>query len=396
MDEFDKRDVLLSRPIIVFIILNVFCSFGLPMMTFLGSLTNYLSILRFVIPPIFTLMAFKYLSRKALNNMIILEVVFGISYFYSILMGNTGGYNIFLYLIMTIFMCIPFMALCMSIENYRCLYKKLILAADINSIILIVYLVITSTTITYSMPATYQLLFCAVFHSNEMFEQQKKKRVIRALLVIVEAVLVFIKGARGPLFCLALFIAIKAIIGLRKNRTALVITVFGSIFIFFAALNMNTVLNTIGEVLEKYNIYSRSFLQIKNHSIFDDSGRGAIQDKAVEYLMKNPVFGYGAAGELGYLNGSYPHSIFLELMLNFGVVFGLIVIIFLCYKTIKAFFYEDGIAKQLMIVFTVLGIVMLSLSSTYLQNIYIFMFLGISLKMKSKVVIKFSGRQRIV
>jgi hypothetical protein len=372
-----RKDLNLSLPIIYFIIANVYFSFGRTFVGFLG-ITDLISLyLIYGTTALLILFAFRYLNKRSIIYLFMMETFFIVSYFYSFTMGYLNSDIILQYTIITLVICIPFCVLVMSMGDLTNLYRGLLKASYWNIALLVIYFIVEGNAITYSMPATYQVLFCGVIHVNEFFSKKNTKKTILGFLVIVEITLIFIKGSRGPLFILILYIMLKVLTEFWKNKKVMIWFVIGSISVVFVFLNLNQILDFVSSILLKYNIYSRNLLLITNNSLFDDSGRSELHDLARNFITQNPILGYGASSDVNLLGGAYVHSFYLELFINYGVILGFIIFAFITIESVKSLFIRSGQQKNLLLIFIVLGYVMLMISSTYLQNIYLFLFLGL-------------------
>ena len=140
----------------------------------------------------------------------------------------------------------------------------------------------------------------------------------------------------------------------------------------------NSLLLNLYEYAESNGYSTRVFLFFlrDDSSISFDSGRGDILSKLNRAIFRNPL-GYGITGDQ-YIANAYAHNLFIELLVEFGLVFGTIVIIILAVQVIKCFLiiqYNWNLGKVLCVLFCV-GVVKLFISGTYLTEPYFFAFLG--------------------
>ena len=82
-------------------------------------------------------------------------------------------------------------------------------------------------------------------------------------------------------------------------------------------------------------------------TISDDNGRKEIWNAAIDMIKTNP-FGYGAMGTRHVIyfihDVGHPHQVFLEILVDFGVLLGSIIIIIFIYQSAKILFsnkYND-------------------------------------------------------
>jgi hypothetical protein len=297
-------------------------------------------------------------------------------------MGYMDNEIILQYTVITLVICIPFTVLVVSMDDLKFLYNGLVKASYWNILLLLLYFVSEWDSITYSMPAAYQVLFSAVVHVNELFTKKNRIKTFLLILVIIEVVLILVKGSRGPLLILFVYIALKFLVEFRKNKKVMIWFVLGSLGALVILLNMSEFLNAITTFLNNNNIYSRNLTLLLNNNIFDDSGRSELHNLAIELISKNPIIGYGASSDVKLLGGAYVHSFYLELFINYGLILGSVLFVLISFESIRVLFIRSGVNKDLLLIFLVLGYVMLMISSTYLQNIYLFLFLGLVFRKK--------------
>jgi hypothetical protein len=396
-DNINKRkDLVLSSPIIFYIIANVYFSFGSVFFNYPNTAEILNKYIKYGISALLILYALKYIKKRAIIYLFIAEVFFIFSYLYSFLMGYMDNSIILEYSISTLVICVPFGMLIASIENLEFLYRGLVKASYWNIGLLFIYFVFKGDTITYSMPAAYQVLFCGVMHVSELFRRSVKVKSLLIPLVILDTVLIFVKGSRGPLLILMVYVLLKILTEFWKNKKIIVWIFLGIIFMIIAVINFNQIVNFVGLILSRYNIYSRSFSLLIDNKLFGDSGRTALHDLAKTLILKSPIIGYGASSDFMLLGGAYVHSLYLELLFDFGIILGGLLFAFITINTIKSLFIRHGVKKDLLIIFTVLGYVMLMISSTYLQNIYLFLFLGLVIRQrKTKHISEYSNQVHI-
>lgn len=112
-----------------------------------------------------------------------------------------------------------------------------------------------------------------------------------------------------------------------------------------------------------------------------DSGRSTIIETLLVAIKENS-FGYGLTGDQ-YLTGWYSHNLFVELLVELGVLVGGAIIIFIIVKIIKAVIIakENWNVGKFFYALLCCGFVKLFISGTYLTEPYFFAFMGFSLGM---------------
>ena len=75
-------------------------------------------------------------------------------------------------------------------------------------------------------------------------------------------------------------------------------------------------------------ISSRSINAMISGVISDNNGRAILQERAFSLISEGGPFGYGFCASRYLYSGSYPHNLFLEILIDFGY-FGGSILIFL-------------------------------------------------------------------
>lgn len=390
-----KRDKILSRPILWYLFLTVVCVFGRDsFLAPLGIAEEVYYYLRYGATAMAALYAVLFIKKKFVGWLVGMEVFFGLSYIFAYLQDNMLQGNILVYIVTTLIVCIPGAVFLASIEDYEYFYQRLKITSIFVSAMCIFYLFSHTFTDSYSMPASYQILWCSVLHVNEIFKkkQSAKERVFFIALSAVEIVVIFIRGARGPLLCFAVYITAKTIIEMRNNVKAMAFALVGMTGLAILAQNAAEVTTWIGGMLNQAGLYSRNLQYILSKSIFDGSGRGVWRSRAIDLIWESAFFGYGASSDVKLLGGQYTHSLPLELMFDFGVFFGGVIFVLICIYVIKTFTSEEGVKRDLKLILLTEGFVMLFFSGTYLQSIFLFLFVGVVLSEKHRYKITLGRR----
>lgn len=384
---YSKKDKALCRPIFWYIVLSCYCVFGRDLLSSFELPNILFLVLRFGISAFLIVLACRYLNFKRILLLFGLEFWFGISYLITYVTNRYYEEEFLTYCITTLVICIPFLVLVSLVDDYACLYRYLHKASYVNTVLLLPYLFLTQSSITYSMPASYQLLFCTLLHINDVLRKDSKWKVLKCLLIGVEMVFIFVRGARGPLLCLAVFIALKMLTEFATSKRRIFFTVIGCVILVIAFANFDTVVSGIGVLLDKFGLYSRTYEQLISNKIFADSGRSSLQTHAIELIRENPFFGYGASADVKLLGGQYVHNILLELLFDFGIIIGSLIFLFITVNIVLTPFMRRSAEKEIRMLLLPLAYVMLFFSGTYLQSVYLFLFIGIMLQN--------SGRRRV-
>lgn len=107
------------------------------------------------------------------------------------------------------------------------------------------------------------------------------------------------------------------------------------LYVFFADINL-LFLN----ISKLIGLPSYIFERAINNELFADSGRNYIWNQIWSMIIENPLFGYGVGFDRSIIN-TYSHNLILEIMLDFGIIYGCMFIIALVWMI-----YDLLIKKQ--------------------------------------------------
>jgi len=166
------------------------------------------------------------------------------------------------------------------------------------------------------------------------FRENKKRYYFIGLLSMIEVVL---GGSRGPIIYMVLLVAFLYFYKMRDSHSKkqiimAVVAIIGAGIVFTVGFDNLTKL--LGYFLSSIGFGgSRTVQNLINGSISDDNGRMAIWAIAINMIKENGIFGlgYGAYGDRYvirplYIWVGYCHNIFLELLIDYGIIIGCILI----------------------------------------------------------------------
>ncbi|WP_077369206.1 O-antigen ligase family protein [Anaerosalibacter sp. Marseille-P3206] len=229
---------------------------------------------------------------------------------------------------------------------------------------------------TYSMSLSYYMLLPTIVYMDKIIEKFNFKSLI---VVLISLLIILAVGSRGAIMCIGVFIILKFITTKKKLnfKTILMYLIIIALIITFL-LFLDTILENLYNFLLRFGIHSRSiqlFLQDDLHL----SGRDYLYKRMVDETKANPLFGIGLAGDRAIMNG-YVHNLILELIGNFGLIVGVLIITFLGVITFKVLFSKNKKVSGFMAIWFCIGVVHLMVSSSYLIDFKFWIFLGLSLR----------------
>ncbi len=227
---------------------------------------------------------------------------------------------------------------------------------------------------TYNMSFSYSLLYPLLFHLDAYFN---KRKTMHLFLSLYQMALILLYGSRGAVLCFSIFIIIKIVLSIKSTFRKIAVLGFGGIAVIFFYVNFEAIGNFVLRFLAQNGYYSRTLTSFFNGSILQSSGRDGIRDAAINMILEKPWMGWGVGGEVHML-GTYPHNLFIELLLDFGILLGGLACIFVLTNVIRIFFLGNGVAQNLLFIYLCAGFIPLLLSSTYLKQYEFFIFIFLS------------------
>ncbi len=246
----------------------------------------------------------------------------------------------------------------------------------------------------YSQDVGYQVVMPFVLFFADYMVKKRKLDLIGMLLSIIG---VLMGGARGPLLCIVIaFFVTWLLFGNFEGKNALVTVgalAVGSVlfFVFY-----EDILNILMNFFEEFGISTRLLMGLANNSLADDSSRSILRNFAIDYAVQHPVLGTGIINDrkLIYDNltinsnktvyGYYCHNFFLENMMQFGLIPGIVIGGIWLKIIIKPMlkFNEINIRSVAVIMCTI-GFLPLMVSYSYITYQYFFLMVGFVLAYKS-------------
>lgn len=230
------------------------------------------------------------------------------------------------------------------------------------------------------VPSVLFVLFYAMYHKD-------KKSLLFAIL---GTVLLVMLGTRGPLACVIVFIVIYYFLTMKRRKPIITfainftVLVFGYVFVFTDIIK--NILVKWAESISNIGFSTRIIDFLLEGEIMSDGGRNEIANLVFNATKEKPFWGYGFMGDRGILEANgygayYAHNIFLEFWSNFGFVFGsvfLAIIIALIFRACKI--TKEKEERYFVVMISVMCLVWLMFSSSYLYNQYFFLVIGFSKK----------------
>lgn len=191
---------------------------------------------------------------------------------------------------------------------------------------------------SYSVSFGYNVLFFALPFLYDALIYKKSKDIAGAVLGLY---MVIVYGSRGPLLCVGIFAILFVMIHLNRSRKkwliiALMCVGFACLYVLYLPI-----LIFISNVLESFGGSSRFVSKLLDGTLTEDNGRMQMWQAALGMIKENP-FGHGAMGSkpvlTQYIYAGYPHSVVLEILIDFGIFVGGMILLFLFWNAYQMLF----------------------------------------------------------
>lgn len=298
----------------------------------------------------------------------------------------------------TLIRAYPYFIIAFQIRDFELLKKYLRKAGyliTISCLIVIIIKLYLGTMERYDMSLSYMVFPAVIICFWYLIEDITLCNVLFFVLSFLEMIFL---GTRGPILCFGLFfiyLIFRVSFHAKRDNVLIVISIIITAFLFIILIFGSTFFQ---QIAIKSGLSLRVFTAVTEGEFFKSSGRIIAYMNSFKLLIQNPILGTGILNDrflLSYLNngyvsdnflGSYSHMIFLELLVQFGVVVGSILCMYLIYKIAKLLIAPRNSYKDCGVIFMFIGIVPLFLSESYLQQASFYIFLAfISSAFKNKV-----------
>lgn len=342
-----------------------------------------------IIGIIYIVIAVLFISSKSIKNLSIYDVVIFIVLIAALVMSKMYLLHsnevldsavddimqscIFYYLAIRIF---PFDEKSMNVLRATSYMIAILMSVDI--------FLFSHMSGSYSMENAYILLYGFALLCIPTF---MRKFVFDYFMLVLFIVLIFACGTRGPLLFALLILIFTSNIKIVANKKNVFLVVLACI-VLGAILIVALFDKDMFDGLDG-NIFSKRILtKIISGNFFSSSDRLEIYKPAWNYCLQHVLVGCGPLNDRvilsDYFNskivtGFYPHNIYLELCMQFGLILGSILFVALitcsvrCYKCIRF----DALKKKLFFAVLFVGFAPLLLSKSYLCYPMFYFYIGL-------------------
>lgn len=221
------------------------------------------------------------------------------------------------------------------------------------------------------------------------FEERKRSHL---LTMVFSMVLILLYGNRSALIISLLCFIIQFLFrGSAANRLIHTIQT-GLVVVLGIILLSPEIISVLSNFLMKIGVSSRTLLILQSgiDDFMNNNGRSIIWENSIQAIIEKPWIGYGIGGDrnlnllgINYMyeeTGIYAHNMFLEILLNFGIVLGTLFLMFLFVSCIKVLFGKvENEVKRLFSVIFIATFCKLMFSSTIWSEMNTYLCLGLVL-----------------
>lgn len=316
------------------------------------------------------LRAFTVIIKRTFKKFLFSEVIVLMLFVITFLIGAYDADVINSIIFDALIVFVPLGICTYSIVNKQVLLDRLYKWSWLIQGILIVIFLLFSDTSAYSMSASNALMFQILIMTDHYL---KDKKIYDLLMIILDLMLIVMFGSRGALLCFIAYILFR-VLAFDGNRKRIIRVGAGCILGICFLLFYKQIFSFIFEVLEANGMYSRTIKLLLLGQITGGSGRLELYQMYWEKILESPLLGWGVAG--GWIEGgSYPHNLFIELLLAFGIPAGASLIIFLIGYSVKGLRSKCEASRRVfLILLSNIMVLMVSSSFVLWPTFYMFIF----------------------
>lgn len=353
-----------------------------------GNSSSYIMAIRIIYLVLFV-MALPIIYRSCSSKSVAFLAVFGAFYLGSIIicvdteLVELANYAIF-------YWCLPYFFLGVCVSNHKDLLEKLKVATMPMVAIQIVRTFLLSRMDTeefYNQELGYDNLLPLIIYWMSFLEKRKPRYLV---IPLVSFILILMSGSRGPVMCallgLAMSVFISRSLSMKQIFILLVIMVGVSVVYFYYQYEiLSSTLNYFSDI----NVSTRTVSKLLDSSLSHDDSRNIQRTLAREFVLAHPISGSGFLNDRLYMFGlfrsnalvtpfgSYCHNFFLEIMMQFGAIPGLLLIVLFLFTLVVKIVKSVTIEEQyIWIAVLVIGFFPLLVSRSYLTFPQFYLLVG--------------------
>ncbi len=387
---YKLRDILFSRQVAFNVLVclswaSMLLAFMRGIINHVPGLSDYTATVELVLVCLLVLCALPTLLNKFSVYDYIILLLFPTVYLLNIAIYPDNAEGLAKYAFQTLVSTFPFyfVGKVVNIDKFFNLFFNLSVVCVLLDVFYFLYYVQSAAHIAemahggYNMFAAYQILPHVIMLA---WGTMKKFRIWKALVFAIGSILLVSFGTRGPLACLAFFIAVYFIFFMKFKYSLWVKSVV-ALGGFILVLFMREIAVWLFELVRFINMSPRIIEKFLSGDIGNDSGRGFLKDNLYGRLdSSDPLFGFGLFGSQRY-GIIYPHDLPLDLFFTFGYIFGGLLLFALFAMITYAFVRTSRkTEREFLLLLVSAAVVKLFLSSSFIIEPLFFMLTGLCLQ----------------
>ena len=291
--------------------------------------------------------------------------------------------------------CWPYFILAFKIKDFGLLYKTIKIVGYIAILCEISRLSLFRVIgIPYSQETGYDVLISLSVFSLAF---ARERNLYYLIPVGISFFIILMSGSRGPLLCGLLLFFLVFIVQNRFSRK----TVFAVLAAFIAyiiySIYQYEILTWFLDFFNKISVSTRSVEILLSKDIAVDEVRDSLRNTSLQYAIQHPLWGSGLLNDRVYLYrmgiitsstatvyGSYSHFFFAEVLMQFGLFPGCILIFILFINLWKRIFKAVSVSEQnIFIISVTVGFLPLLVSRSWFTFSLFYLLLGLLFSAKS-------------
>lgn len=287
-------------------------------------------------------------------------------------------------LTMLLTQCLGMYFICRSIRDWEQCWRFMGIASLAILVMQGIILVIPSNSgflaDSYSQSFSYQTLPAAAYYLVRLF---KRPKVLTLLLFIASVGLIVASGTRGPLAALAVLAVVLIVLEKRLGVWRIIIAgVIVVVVLFFQDL-LTAVLAVTRNVFESFGLSTRILDVLYEGNFFASDERPILVRNVLHLISALPLTGYGIGGDriaiatamggIDEVSGYYAHNFFLECMMQYGLIVGVLIGVAACWLFMRAISVSSGARRAVVLTMLGVGFAPLLVSGSYMGSPLFFM-----------------------
>lgn len=208
----------------------------------------------------------------------------------------------------------------------------------------------------------------------------RNRKKIDVFLSILGTLILMVCGSRGLFVSLIFFWAFYFISQTSNKQKIAIISSIAIVSLFFS---FQQIIAPIASLAESFGFSTHLTDALAQGAVFEDENRELLYAGFWALIWQEPM-GYGIMGDryISYYTGIfwkpiYPHNIFLELMVDFGYVIGIVLSLILVYSIFKnVLFSKNQKYTMTLLVLTSTSLIKLLFASSFWIDQMFFMLVG--------------------